>query len=108
MSAISVPVYVVSGGPAAAETISAATLTDFSFPSSSSTAAVFEAPPEMKRVQLPTLIGEVTLKTRSMLRKRSGRPRSEINNAGPTTSAAAPMKRVRRASVRFPVSRAPR
>ena len=38
----------------------------------------------------PTLIGDVTLKTRSMLRKRSGRPRSVISSAGETSSAAAP------------------
>ena len=59
-------------------------------PSSSSAAAVFDAPPETKRIHDPTLIGDVTLKTRSILRKRSGRPRSEINNSGETASAAAP------------------
>ena len=49
-----------------------------------------QAPPETKSTHDPTLIGEVTLKTRSMFRKRSGRPRSEIRRTGETRSAAAP------------------
>ena len=48
----------------------------------------------------PTLIGEVTLKTRSMLRKRSGRPRSVISSTGLTpTPASATQPRAVRASV---------
>jgi hypothetical protein len=49
-----------------------------------------DAPPETSSIQDPTLMGEVTLKTRNMLRARSGRPRSETRSAGDTTSAAAP------------------
>ena len=86
----SVPVYVESAGPTSAATVSAATLTGFSTPSSSSAAAVPDAVPETNRTQLPTLIGEVTLKTRSMFRKRSGRPRSETRSTGLTRSPAAP------------------
>jgi hypothetical protein len=41
------------------------------------------------RTHEPTLIGDVTLKTRSMFRKRSGRPRSEISRAGETASKTA-------------------
>jgi hypothetical protein len=51
---------------------------------------VFDAPPDTNRIHEPTLIGDVTLKTRSMCRNRSGLPRSEISSAGETTSAAAP------------------
>ena len=40
------------------------------------------------RHQAPRFIGERGLKTRSMLRKRAGRPRSEINSAGAGTTAA--------------------
>ena len=39
-------------------------------------AAAADAPPNAEISQEPTLIGEVTLTTRSMFRKRSGRPRS--------------------------------
>jgi hypothetical protein len=69
---------------------------------------VLDAPPETSRIQLPTLIGDVTLKTRNIFRNRSGRPRSEISSSGLTTSATALRKRLRRASVSFPVTRAPR
>src|SRR3954454_8571867 len=65
---------------------SAKYLTGLKPPVHSSSAAVVLAPPETPRIQLPTLIGEVTLKTRNMFRKRSGRPRSEISSAGLTTS----------------------
>ena len=39
---------------------------------------------------VPTLIGDVGLATRSMFRNRSGRPRSETSRTGETISAAAP------------------
>src|SRR4051794_9663141 len=58
--ATSAPVYVASGGPAANEATSAARFTGARMPSSSSAAAVFDAPPDTSRIQLPTLIGEVT------------------------------------------------
>jgi hypothetical protein len=89
--AISAPVYVASGGPVTNDATSASHLSGRRMPSSSSPAAVFEAPLENARIQLPTLIGEVTLKTRSMFRNRSGRPRSEIRRSGETASATAPM-----------------
>ena len=44
-------------------------------------AATVAAPPNADSSQEPTLIGEVTLATRSMFRKRSGRPRSATSAA---------------------------
>ena len=41
-------------------------------PSSRAAAPIENAGPEVKRIQLPMLIGDVGLKTRSMFRKRSG------------------------------------
>ena len=67
---------------------------------------MFDAPLETARIQLPTLIGDVTLNTRNMFRNRSGRPRSEISSAGETSSIAAPTYRLDLASRSFPVSRA--
>src|SRR5437764_2205413 len=61
--AISAPVYVASGGPLRNDVASASHFSGRSTPSSSSAAAVFEAPLCTKRIQLPTLIGEVTLNT---------------------------------------------
>src|SRR5262249_57864623 len=49
VSASSVPVYVASGAPATDETTSDAHLSGRSLPASSSTAAVFDAPPENRR-----------------------------------------------------------
>src|SRR5881397_1394986 len=62
--AISAPVYVASGGPPANDTASESHFSGRSTPSSSSAAAVFDAPLCANRIQLPTLIGEVTLNTR--------------------------------------------
>src|SRR4051795_11742382 len=92
--ATSAPVYVASGGPETNDASSASAFRRGSLPQSSSTAAAFDAPPETTRIQLPTLIGEVTLKTRSMFRKRSGRPRSEMSRSGDAISIAAPTYRV--------------
>ena len=72
------------------DTSSASHLTGRRMPSASSAAAVLDEPLDATRIQLPTLIGEVTLKTRSMFRNRSGRPRSEMSSTGETSSAAAP------------------
>src|SRR5207248_3868534 len=108
VSAMSVPVYVARGGPVRNDTASAAHLSGLRTPSRLSVAAVADAPLETNRIQEPTLIGEVTLKTRSMFRKRSGRPRSEIRSAGLTRSASALRKRLRRASVSLPPIRAAR
>ena len=77
-------------------------------PNSSSAAAALDAPPETSSIQDPTLIGEVTLKTRNMFRKRSGRPRSETSSAGLTMSATAPTYSERLASVSLPAIRATR
>jgi hypothetical protein len=50
----------------------------------------------------PTLIGEVTLKSRSMLRKRAGRPRSEMSSAGLTAIPAKAFSHARRARSSLP------
>src|SRR5690348_9020807 len=60
-------------------------------PSTSHAASAVVAAPEPARIHEPTLIGEVTLKTRNMFRKRSGRPRSLTSSTGLTTSAASPI-----------------
>ena len=51
-------------------------------------------------------MGEVTLTMRSMLRKRSGRPRSEISSAGLALTQASATAQARRASLRFPAASA--
>src|SRR3954469_9531363 len=56
-----------------------------------------------KRIQEPTLIGEVTLKTRSMLKKRSRRPRSAIRSIGLAETPANAISQARLASRRLPV-----
>ena len=56
-------------------------------------AAAFE---NATSVQAPTDIGLCSLKTRSMLRKRSGRPRSPINSAGEATPPTAAIHRASR------------
>jgi hypothetical protein len=48
--------------------------------------------------QEPTLIGEVSLKTRSIFTKRSGLPRSEVKSRGLTPSPAKAIIHDRRAS----------
>src|SRR4029078_9384399 len=90
------------GAPLSADTTSAASLTAFRRPAASSSAEVALAPPETPRIQPPTLTREVTLKTRNMFRKRSGRPRSETSSAGLTMSATAPTYSERLASVSLP------
>src|SRR5688500_4807135 len=52
----------------------------------------------------PTLIGDVGLKTRSMLRKRSGRPRSRMRSTGLTPKAASAINQDRRAREWFRAS----
>jgi hypothetical protein len=66
------------------------------------------AAPEAVRIQVPTLSGEVTLKTRSMFRKRAGRPRSLIRSGGPAATPPNATNVAVRASARFPARRAPR
>ncbi len=59
--------------------------------------------PFAARIHEPTLIGEVILKTRSMFRNRSGRPRSEISSAGLTATPASATPQARFASRSFPI-----
>ena len=47
------------------------------------------------RIHDPTFIGDVGRKTRSILIKREGRPRSYINNADPIVVPASPIQRQR-------------
>ena len=75
-------------------------------PSPPSSAAVPSAPENANSVQLPTLIGDVGLKTLSMWWKRSGRPRSSISSTGLGASAATPTRRATRASSSRPAARA--
>src|ERR671922_1662655 len=67
------------------------------YPAAGATAA-----PVIVRSQEPTLIGEVTLKTRSMLMNRIGLPRSEVSNTGETEIPASAAIQALRASRRFP------
>ena len=64
------------------------------------------APPLAVRIHDPMLIGEVTLNIRSMLRKRSGRPRSDTSSAGLAVTLAKATSHARRASGRLPVASA--
>jgi len=57
-------------------------------PSNSAAVAPLMAAPNAERIQDPTLIGEVTLKTRSMFRNRCGTPRSAISSTGATSTPA--------------------
>ncbi len=61
-------------------------------------AATPVAVPLTDRIQLPTLIGELTLNIRSIAMNRSGRPRSAINSGGLALSAASAVSHARRAS----------
>jgi len=101
-------VYVDMPRPSTADDASASARTLGRTPSSSQPAAAPLAVPNEATTQLPTLIGEVTLKTRSMFRKRSGRPRSEISSRGLTASAAEAIWILRWASSSFPAARATR
>jgi hypothetical protein len=82
------PVYVLSGSPSSAEAPSATSFTRGARCVASSAAARVVTPPLAPSSHEPTLIGEVGLKTRNMLRNRSGRPRSAIRSGGATSSAA--------------------
>ena len=67
-----------------------------------------QQPPKTVSPQVPTDIGERTLKTRSMWWNRSGRPRSDTRSAGETASAAAPTYNAVLDSFSFPKSFAAR
>src|SRR3954454_12684211 len=60
------------------------------------------ASPLALRIHEPTLIGEVTLNSRSMLRNRDDLPRSEISSAGLTPTPASAHAHARRASSSLP------
>ena len=94
-------------GASAAEAASAARPTGRAIPSRSLAVARVVAVPKADRTQVPTLIGEVTFATRSMLRNRSGRPRSTTRRTPLTAVAADAETRQRRARRWSPVSRAP-
>ena len=76
MSDTSTPVYVAITGPSAAAASWAARPTRGNDRAISQPAAVICAAERRASVHVPTLIGDVGLSTRSMFRKRSGRPRS--------------------------------
>ncbi len=78
MSQISAAVYVATAGPIAPAASVAARPSPGYSPETSLAAAIPATGPNPLSTQVPTLIGEVTLNTRNMLRKRSGRPRSWI------------------------------
>src|ERR1700675_2425378 len=63
-------------GPTSAAPAAAGAPPSGSRPVTAQAAAAADAPPNAEISQEPTLIGEVGLNTRSMFRKRSGRPRS--------------------------------
>src|SRR5271166_627318 len=75
---------------------------------SSSAAAARPLPgPYAVRIQVPTLIGELGLATRSMWWKRSGRPRSAISRYMLTSRPPNPPRRPARRSAGRPVRSAP-
>ncbi len=76
MSQISAAVYVQTPGPTTAAPAVAAAPAFGSRPVTAQAAEAAAPPPNADISQEPTLIGEVGLNTRSMFRKRSGRPRS--------------------------------
>src|SRR3954454_22607915 len=77
-------------------------------PRSSFAAARAVAGLDKLRFHEPRLMGEVTLNSRSMLKKREGRPRSEISSAGLTPRPANASVQADFASFSLPVSSAPR
>jgi hypothetical protein len=100
--ATSAAVYVESGRPATAATGRATRAEPGNHPVQALTAASVVLAPLTLRIQEPTLIGDVTLNIRSMLRKRMGRPRSEIRNRGLTAIPPNAPAHARRASTSLP------
>src|SRR5439155_24884661 len=74
----------------------------------SQVAAMPDAVPLAASVHEPTLIGERSLKTRNMLRKRSGRPRSLIRSGGLAAQASAATRVAARERLPRPAARATR
>jgi hypothetical protein len=58
------------------------------------------------RIHEPTLIGDVTLNSRSMFRKREGTPRSEIRSGGLAVMLTSDTPQARRARTSLPLSSA--
>jgi len=94
---------VESGRPSAAAATLAGVPARWKRPVQAVRAASDVVAPLPERIQEPTLIGEVTLNMRSMLRKRCGRPRSEISRPGLT-----PMPTIDAAQARRPRTSLPR
>src|SRR5919199_6941731 len=67
-----------------------------------SAAAIVVASPAALRIHEPTLIGDVTLNSRSMLRNRDDLPRSEISSGGLAATPASAQAHARRASSSLP------
>src|SRR3954466_5344333 len=67
-----------------------------------SAAAIAVVSPLALRIHEPTLIGEVTLNSRSMLRNRDDLPRSEISRSGLVPTPASAHAQARRASSSLP------
>src|SRR3954469_6535468 len=75
-------------------------------PAMSVAAAIPAAGPYAASSQLPTLIGDVGLATRSMLANRSGRPRSATRQPAPAVTAAAATTRAGRTRATAPAASA--
>src|SRR5947209_18119101 len=91
-------VYVASGMPSSAAAPLATAPARGNRPVHAEPAATVVAAPENARFHAPTLIGEVTLNTRSMYRKRLGIPRSLISSTGLLSAPASEIAHARRAS----------
>ncbi len=100
--AISAAVYVDSGRPNRAAAGRETRAVRGSSPVHAFTAAAAVVAPLALSTHEPTLIGEVTLNIRSMLRKRAGLPRSEMRRTGLTLTPASATPQLRRASVSLP------
>ena len=102
MFAISTAVYEASGSPSTAAALRAArppgTRPWVAWSSHPSPVAGLKP----ARIQEPTLIGEVILNMRSMCRKRSGLPRSEMSSGGLASAPTSARVDARRASTASP------
>src|SRR5439155_2885916 len=97
-------VYVESGSPTSAAAGLATRAVRGKRPVNSFAKAMPMAVPSALRIHEPTLIGEVTLNIRSMLKKRLGLPRSEINSSGLDVTPKSANAQARRASAWLPRS----
>src|SRR3954454_22583865 len=103
--AMSAAVYVVSGIPhAPAATRAARPAGAGTYGVQASAAATAVASPLAVSSHEPTLIGDVTLKTRSMFKNRDDLPRSEMSSGGLAPKPASALSHARRASASFPRS----